>query len=103
MAPKLKSDNESGEERLEPPKEKIEEAKGVKRDSTGAAVMSSGAVISPTKRDLDAISEREFDPHLSSDDRLVEESEPKPEDQPKVKGLQVRKRFVLEILLSYFD
>ena len=102
-APKLKSDKESGDERLQPPSEENVEMKGVKRDSSGATVMSSGAVISLTNSDLDAVSEREFDPLLSSDERLVEGSEPKPEDQPKVMGLQVRKHLVLDILLSFFD
>ena len=103
-APRLKSNKESGEERLQPSKEENVEMKGVKRDSSGAAVMSSGAVISLTNSDLDAaVSEREFDQHLSSDERLVEGSEPKTEDQPKVMGLQVRKHLVLDILLSFFD
>ena len=96
-APKLKSDKESGDERLQPPSEENDEVKGVKRDSSGAAVMSSGAVMSLTNGDLGAVSEREFDQHLSSDERLVEESDPKSEDQPKVMGLQVRKH-----LFSYF-
>ena len=96
-APKLKSNKERGDERLQPSKEENVEMKGVKRDSTGAAVISSGAVISG------AVGEREFDPHLSSGKRLVEELEPKTEDQPKVMGLQVRKHLVLDILLSFFD
>ena len=70
--------------------------KGLKRDS-------SGAVISLTKS-VDASSEstdqKEFDPHLSSDKRLVEESEPKAEDQPRVVGLQVRKHSVQETLME---
>ena len=102
-APRLKSDKESGEERLQPPSEENVEMKGVKRDSSGAAVMSSGAVMSLTNGDLGAVGEREFDPHLSSGKRLVEELEPKTEDQPKVMGLQVRKHLVLDILLSFFD
>ena len=77
----------SGEERLQPPLEKNDEVKGAKRDS-------SGAVISLTKS-VDAVSEahdqKEFDPHLSSDERLVGQSEPKADDQPKLVGLQVRK------------
>ena len=92
-APRLKSNKESGDERLQPPSEENVEMKGVKRDSSGAAVMSSGAVISLTKTIVDAVDETpdkpEFGPHLSSDNGLVEESEPKPEDQPKVMGLQV--------------
>ena len=89
---------------MQPSKEENVEVKGVKRDSTGMVVTSSGAVISLTNSDLDAaVSEREFDQHLSSDERLVEGSEPKSEDQPKVMGLQVRKHLVLDILLSFFD
>ena len=98
-APRLKSNKESGDERLQPPSEENDEVKGVKRDSSGAAVMSSGAVMSLINGDLGAaVGEREFDPLLSSDERLVEGSEPKTEDQPKVMGLQVRKHF-----FSYFD
>ena len=93
MAPKLKSEKEmdtnSGEGRLQPPLiEKNDEVKGVKRDS-------SGAVISLTTKSVNAASEnpdqKEFDPHLSSDEKLVGQSEPKAEDHARVVGLQVRK------------
>merc|ERR1719500_729579 len=62
--------------------------------------MSSGAVMSLTNGDLGAVGEREFDPHLSSGKRLVEELEPKSEDQPKVMGLQVRRDLVEETLVE---
>jgi len=101
MAPKLKSEKEmdtnSGEERLQPPLEKNDEVKGAKRDS-------SGAVISLTTKSVDAASEthdqKEFDPHLSSDERLVGQSEPKADDQPKLVGLQVRRDLVEETLVE---
>ena len=114
MAPKLKSEKEetrsdencdrvnaeevstknSGEERLRPPEDVNDEVKGMKRDS-------GGAMISLTKSD-DAVSEspdqRELDPHLSIGGSLVERSESKAEDQPRM-GLQVGKHTFFLILL----
>ena len=105
MAPKLKSEKEmdtkSGEERLQPSLiEKNDEVKGVKRDS-------SGAVISLTTKSVNSAScespdQEDFDPHLSSDDRLVGQSVPKAEDQARVVGLQVRKHLVQETRMDIY-
>ena len=103
LAPKLKSERETkgGEERLKPLGESRIRSESEKEDDTVKGVKrdSSGAVISLTKKESDAVvsespDQTEFDPHLSSEDKkLVGEPEPKVEDQPRVVDLQVRKHF----------